>query len=146
MTEQIQSAPIDWTALIAAIFAGINGVLMTFFYLRGKSRQESTDQEMKMIKLRAELAATNSAFARQHAENASQHALRTEAKVEESKRERTVQIEDVKGQVGALKAKVEEGIIVSNNYNAKIAEAASATRKVAEQVRQIAEFQSHHKP
>lgn len=120
----------DWPAIIAAVTAALTTLVTLWYAKKARDRQEATDEALRLIRGRAEIAA-------QHAANASQYALRAEQSVKESREERTVQIDQVKEEVGSLRSEVREGIAVSNNYNGKIADSASATQAIAEEVRQM---------
>ncbi|MDB6131992.1 MAG: hypothetical protein JWM59_235 [Verrucomicrobiales bacterium] len=92
----------DWPALIAAVFAGLSGMVTLVFGLRAKARQAEAATELALIRARMEAAA-------EHAADASQQALRTAQSVQESREERHCQIDGVRADLGRLRAEFQGG-------------------------------------
>lgn len=132
---------------VGILFTSLNAILITLFYLLGKlrqdaatlaskERQEKTDEELRLAKGRAEIAA-------EHARIAAEQAVLTARKVEQAQKERTVQIADVKAGLKTLQDTVEqkhqetlavvhENNVISNGYNEKIAGAVEQSRQLRE--------------
>ncbi|MDB6133313.1 MAG: hypothetical protein JWM59_1556 [Verrucomicrobiales bacterium] len=115
MTLIAEAQQTDWPSIIAAIFAGLFGLVNLIYTLKAKDQAKAAAKS-----------------------------------VQESRQERSEQIDkvvDVVGRAAAtVTAKVEEGInvskegiVASNNYNVKIADAVEGTRQLRE------DFQSQPK-
>ncbi|RYD34898.1 MAG: hypothetical protein EOP86_09840 [Verrucomicrobiaceae bacterium] len=115
----------DWPAIIAAVFAGLSGLITLLYGQRAKARQEEAATELALIKARAEAAAV-----------AAEDAVKT---VQESREERSGQIDGVKADVGALREEVREATHAANGYKGEIADATSATQAIATEVKHMRE-------
>ncbi len=144
----VNGSPSAWPEILGAIagcIAAVCSAAGAFYVVISNARTKNalairdaeTRQELATIKARAEAAAASAA-------SASRQAAFTTQAVNASREERGKQVAELKEGQKEVVTVVQEQIVVSNNYNGKIAAtteatqaAAEATHAVANEVRQI---------